>query len=310
MKTLKFIITLVVFGNVLSAQQDAQFTQYMYNTISVNPAYAGSRGALTFSGLARQQWMGIEGAPSTQSFYLNTPFITKNNGIGLSFVNDKIGPVNQTYCYADYAYHIRLNKSVRLAMGLKGGVNFFQASKISSLKTTTDTDPTFVNYTNANTVAPNFGAGLYLYSEKFYVGLSAPKLLENKLGVSTDAAGVTNKISEVRHYFGIVGFILPIETDLKLKPTLQAKMSQNAPLSLDVTVEAIYKDKVSFGLGYRHTDAVSALLGFYFTPQFRAGFAYDYTLSALQKYNSGTIEIMLQYDLFRKQDKVKSPRYF
>ena len=310
MRTIKFILLFLVFGNVVLAQQDAQFTQYMYNTISVNPAYAGSRGALTFAGLARQQWMGIDGAPSTQSFYLNSPFINKNNGIGLSFVNDKIGPVNQTYCYADYAYHLRLSKNVRLAMGLKGGVNIFQSSQIATLKTTVDADPTFVNYTNRNTIAPNFGAGLYLYSEKFYVGLSAPKLLENKLGVSTDATGATNKISEVRHYFAIVGFILPVGENLKLKPTLQAKLSQNAPVSLDVTVEALYKDKVSFGLGYRHTDAISALIGFYFTPQFRAGFAYDYTLSELQKYNSGTIELMLQYDLFRKQDKLKSPRYF
>jgi type IX secretion system PorP/SprF family membrane protein len=311
MKKITAIIVMILVLSEMKAQQDPQFTHYMYNTISVNPAYAGSRGNLTIGGLIRNQWIGLAGAPTTQTVYLHTPFINENNGIGLSIVNDKIGPINQTFAYGDYAYHIKFTEKLKLSLGLKAGLNFFQPNGIKNL-TTTD-----VNSTNAieassvkNVIAPNFGFGTYLYSDKFYFGISAPKLIKNKLPSYNAKSGKVENITETRHIFTILGFIIPLNETVKLKPTFLSKITQNAPMSIDATAEFLFNDKFSLGAGYRHTDALCALIGFNFNPQLKAGISYDYNLSKLNKYNSGSIEAMLQYDLFRKLDKVKSPRYF
>lgn len=286
------------------AQQDPHFTQYMYNTISVNPGYAGSRGALTLGGLYRNQWIGIDGAPITQTFYVHSPVGNEKMGLGFSAVNDKIGPINQTFLYADFAYHVKLSSTVKLGLGAKAGVNMFQP-KLSTVSTTTANDPTFVNSNLQNTIAPNFGFGAYLYNDKWYVGMSAPKLIENSL-----KTGGGNVVSEKRHFFFIGGLILPVSDNIKLKPTLQAKVVQNAPLSLDATVEALINEKFSVGLAHRWKESVSVLAGYNITAQFKAGFAFDYTLSQLQRYNNGSVELMLQYDFIYKRDKIKSPRFF
>lgn len=295
----------------MKAQQDPQFTHYMYNTISVNPAYAGSRGNLAIGGLYRNQWIGLAGAPVTQTVYLHSPFINQNNGIGLSVVNDRIGPINQTLAYADYAYHIKFTEKLKLALGLKAGLNFFQPSGIKNLTTTDNASTAAIDAASVqNTIAPNFGGGAYLYSEKFYFGISAPKLIKNKLPSYNSRSGKVENITETRHIFTILGFVLPLNDMVKLKPTFLSKITENAPMSIDATTEFLFNDKFSLGLGYRHTDALAALIGFNFTPQLKAGISYDYNLSRLNNYNSGSIEIMLLYDLFRKMDKIKSPRYF
>jgi type IX secretion system PorP/SprF family membrane protein len=311
MKKITAIIVMILVLSEMKAQQDPQFTHYMYNTISVNPAYAGSRGNLTLGGLYRNQWIGLAGAPTTQSIYLHSPFINQNNGIGLSVVNDKIGPINQTFAYVDYAYHIKFTEKVKLALGLKAGLNFFQPGGIKNLTTTDDNTKDAINNANVkNVIAPNFGGGAYLYGEKFYFGVSAPKLIKNKLASYNSKTGKVEDITETRHIFTILGFVLPLNETVKLKPTFLSKITQNAPMSIDATAEFLFNDKFSLGAGYRHTDALCALVGFNFSPQLKAGISYDYNLSKLNKYNSGSIEAMLQYDLFRKLDKVKSPRYF
>jgi type IX secretion system PorP/SprF family membrane protein len=311
MKKIVAIITMILVLSDMKAQQDPQFTHYMYNTISVNPAYAGSRGNLTVGGLIRTQWIGLAGAPNTQTVYLHSPFINQNNGIGLSVVNDRIGPINQTLAYADYAYHIRFTEKVKLALGLKAGVNFFQPNGIKNLTTTDNFSQGTIDGANVqNVIAPNFGAGAYLYSDKFYFGISAPKFIKNKLPAYNSKSGKVENITETRHIFTILGFVLPLNDMVKLKPTFLSKITQNAPMSIDGTAEFLFNDKFSLGLGYRHTDALCALVGFNFTPQLKAGISYDYNLSRLNRYNSGSLEAMLQYDLFRKLDKVKSPRYF
>lgn len=290
------------------AQQDPQFTHYMYNTISVNPAYAGSRGALTVAGLYRNQWLGLEGAPVTQTFYVHSPLKNDKMGLGFSAVNDKIGPVNQTFLYADYAYHLKITEKIKLALGLKAGLNLFQI-KLPSLETTVSNDPSFVNSTQPNSSSANIGFGSYFYSDKWYVGVSSPKLLENTLKVNEDIVK-KNTILEKRHLFFIAGMIFPLNDNMKLKPTLMAKYTQNAPLSIDGTLEAYFNNRFSLGLGYRLGDSFSALAGLNLNQQLRLGVAYDYTLSALQKINSGTFEMLLQYDFLFKRDKIKSPRYF
>ncbi|MCD6066321.1 MAG: rane protein [Bacteroidetes bacterium] len=306
MKNIFSILLLILLGGTITAQQDPQYTQYMYNTISVNPGYAGSRGALTVGGLHRSQWVGIQGAPTTQTLFIHSPVFNEKVGLGFSAVNDKIGPINQTFLYGDFAYHLKLVGNLKLGMGIKAGVNMFQP-KIATLETAQANDPSFVNTTMRRTVAPNVGGGLYLYSDKFYVGVSSPKMLQNKLrtGDSTQS-----NILEKRHLFLIAGLIIKANESVKIKPTLLVKATQGAPVSMDATVEALFNDKWSIGVAHRWKESVSGLFGVNITQQFRAGFAYDYTLTKLQKYNSGSFEIMLMYDFITKKDKLKSPRYF
>lgn len=310
MKKLIVLLALIIAsGSVkLLAQQDPQFSHYMYNTVHVNPAYAGSRGVLNITGIHRSQWIGLDGAPTTQTLSMNTPLRNKKMGVGFSVVNDKIGPINQTFIYADYSYSVNLTEAMKLSFGVKAGVNWFQP-KISALETVQANDPSFVGSTLESVVKPNVGAGLYLHSEKFYVGMSAPRLLQNKFNLGTGTSDTTS-VKEVRHMFLIAGYIWPVTSQLKLKPTAQVKLVKNAPISIDATVEAIVRDKFSIGAGMRVGDSFYGMVGYQFTTQFRAGFAYDYTTTRLQNVNNGTVELMLSYDFLFNNDKLRSPRYF
>lgn len=293
----------------LQAQQDAQFTHYMYNTLSVNPAYAGSRGTLNVTGIHRQQWIGFDGAPMTQTVFLHSPFANNKMGIGLSVVNDKIGPLNQTFIYGDYSYTVNLTSAVKLAFGVKAGVNMFQP-KISGLQTTDGSDPSFINSTLQRSVKPNVGAGLYLHHERWYIGASAPRLLENKFDLTTNNQGDSNSVSESRHMFFIGGLVFPVSDGLMLKPTVQTKVVKNSPLSIDATVEALIRQQFSIGVGMRLGDSFYGLVGYQFNDQFRAGLSYDYTIGALRNINGNTVELMLSYDFLFRNDKIRSPRYF
>jgi hypothetical protein len=310
MKKVIVLFALIVVAGVakLHAQQDPQFSHYMYNTVSVNPAYAGSRGVLNITGLHRSQWIGLDGAPTTQTLSLNTPLRNKKMGIGFSVVNDRIGPLNQTFIYADYSYAVRLTETLKLSFGLKAGVNWFQP-KIAGLATVQGSDPSFVGSTIESVIKPNIGAGIYLHKETWYVGASAPRILENKFSLGA-GDNDTTAVKEARHMFFIAGCVFPINSQLKLKPTGQLKMAKNAPLSIDVTVEALIRDKFSLGVGLRVGDSFYGMVGYQFTNQFRVGFAYDYTTTRLQNVNNGTVEFMLSYDFLFNNDKLRSPRYF
>jgi type IX secretion system PorP/SprF family membrane protein len=304
----KQLLFLVAFftGILAIAQQDPQFTHYMYNTLSVNPGYAGSRGVLNISALHRQQWIGLDGAPRTQTLYINSPLKNRKMGLGFSVVNDRIGPINQTFIYGDYSYTVRLTEMIKLSFGVKAGVNMFQP-KISTLNTIDPNDPAFVGSTLQRSIKPNIGAGLYLHHDHWYIGASSPRMVNNtfKLG---DNSGDT--VIAIRHIFIIAGGIIPINDGLKLKPTTQVKMVKNAPLSIDATVEALIREKFSVGGGIRLRDSFYGMVGYQFTSQFRAGLSYDYSSTKLKNVNNGTVEIMLSYDFLNKQDKLRSPRYF
>jgi type IX secretion system PorP/SprF family membrane protein len=308
MKKLFFLLSaLIAFTSLkLSAQQDPQYTHYMYNTLSVNPAYAGSRDVMNISALHRQQWVGLNGAPTTQTVFIHSPLKNKKMGLGFSVVNDRIGPINQTFFYGDYSYTVKLTQALKLSFGVKAGVNWLQP-KIAELTTIQANDPSFTGSTLQSTVKPNFGAGIYLHHDKWYFGASAPRLVQNsfKLGNSD-----TTSLMELRHVFLIGGLILPLSSDIKLKPTFQVKMVKNSPVSIDATVEALFREKFSVGVGMRYNDSYYALVGYQLSSQFRAGISYDYTSTRLQNVNNGTVEIMLSYDFLNKQDKLRSPRYF
>jgi type IX secretion system PorP/SprF family membrane protein len=305
----KIIITsaIIAFCFAANAQQDPMFTHYMYNTLAVNPAYAGSRDALTVTALHRSQWVAFDGAPQTQTMTFHTPFFKNKMGVGLSVVNDKIGPSKTTGLYADLAYRIKLSKKAKLAFGIKAGVNRWNTS-LSSLKLDNQNDVSFQG-NNQSQWLPNFGGGVYYYSDRFYIGMSSPKLLQNDFK-STSANG--NGGNEQRHFFGIIGAMFNLSENVKFKPTALVKITPSAPIEGDITGTFVFSDKFNLGAMYRTGDAFGVLLGYNITNQFNIGYSFDWSMAnTTGKYNAGSHEIMLRYDfIYKDKEKIRSPRYF
>jgi type IX secretion system PorP/SprF family membrane protein len=289
----------------LKAQQDAMFTHYMYNTLWLNPAYAGTRDAFTITAIHRSQWVGFEGAPIDQTLTMHSPILKGKMGVGLSVLNDKIGPTKSTFLALDLDYQIKINSKSKLSFGLKGLVNFYSVN-LNRLNLENQNDVAFSE--NINRILPNSGAGIYYYRERFYAGISVPKLMENKIKSSS-----LNAVSkEQRHYFFIMGTVFNLSKDVRLKPTCFIKATEIAPIEGDVTANFIIKDKFTLGAMYRTGDGFGLLLGYNFTEQFIVGYSFDWSMvNTTRKYNSGSHEIMLRYDLISKtKSKIKSPRFF
>lgn len=284
------------------AQQEAMFTHYMFNTLWINPAYAGTRDALTVTGIHRSQWVGFDGAPTDQSLTMHSPLLNGKMGIGLSVLNDKIGPTKSTSFALDLDYQIKLNSKSKLSFGLKGLVNMYSNS-INTLTLDNQTDLAFAQ--NSQKTLPNAGAGIYYYRERFYAGFSTPKLLENKLSKG-------NASFEKRHFFFIMGTVVDLGKNIKLKPTCFVKATEGSPIEADLTANFLIKDKFSVGAMYRTGEGTGLLLGYNFTEQFTLGYSFDWSIAnTTGKYNNGSHEIMLRYDLISKSKaKIKSPRFF
>ena len=288
---------------VSQAQQDAQFTQYMYNTININPAYAGSRGFLSLFALHRTQWIGIDGAPVTNSFSMNTPLNSSNFGLGVSFLNDRIGPTNENAISADVSYSIRTSESFRLSFGLKMTANVFNLD-VSKLNPVNQNDPQFQNFDNSLT--PNFGGGLYLHSEKTYIGLSIPNLIESKRFDSNSVSMFKERIN----YYLIAGHVFDISDNLKFKPSVLTKLVTGAPLQVDVSGNFLINKKFVIGGAYRWSAAVSGMVGFQISEGIFIGYGYDKETTNLANYNSGSHEIFLRFELSKSYSKIISPRFF
>lgn len=288
---------------VSHAQQDAQFTQYMYNTININPAYAGSRGFLSLFALHRTQWIGIDGAPVTNSFSMNTPLNSSNFGLGVSFLNDRIGPTNENAISADVSYSIRTSESFRLSFGLKMTANVFNLD-VSKLNPVNQNDPQFQNFDNSLT--PNFGGGLYLHSEKTYIGLSIPNLIESKRFDSNSVSMFKERIN----YYLIAGHVFDISENLKFKPSVLTKLVTGAPLQVDVSGNFLINKKFVVGGAYRWSAAVSGMVGFQISEGIFIGYGYDKETTNLANYNSGSHEVFLRFELSKTYNKIISPRFF
>lgn len=303
-KSLAFLILLLFCAWNASAQQDPMFTQYMHNPVSINPAYAGSRGTLNFVALHRQQWVGMDGAPKTLSLSVNSPFINYNVGVGLSLIYDEIGPTKQTGIYADYAYHLKVSTKVKLAFGLKGGVNIYDIN-LNDLRGAQGDDHIAL-YGYRKLYHPNFGFGTYLYADRFYLGFSIPKLLQNSL--TDDENTLINK--EERHYFISGGVVLNVSENIKFKPSTTVRVVSGSPASVDLSAAFLLSDRLWLGGMYRLGDSVGALIKFDLTNQLSLGYSYDLTNSGLSEYNRGTHEAYISYDFAFKNKKILSPRYF
>jgi type IX secretion system PorP/SprF family membrane protein len=302
MKTKILSFVLMFTATVSFAQQDSQFTQYMYNTINVNPAYAGSRGAMSIFALHRTQWVGLDGAPVTNAVSINTPLNSSRLGIGVSLINDRIGPTTENTISADLSYTIPTSETFRLSFGLKATANLFDLNN-SKLTPKQQGDPTLQSYSKFN---PNLGAGLYLHSDKAYVGFSIPNFIESNRYNDNEVALFKEKIN----YYLIAGYVFDLNNNIKFKPALLSKMVVGAPLQADISANFLFFDKFMLGASYRWSAAVSAMVGFQISDAMYIGYGYDRETTNLNNYSSGSHEIFLRYEIFKNNDKITTPRFF
>ena len=285
------------------AQQDAQYTQYMYNTININPAYAGSRGVMSVFGLHRTQWVGLDGAPTTNTFSLNTPISNSNLGVGFSLVNDRIGPTSDNTISSDILYTIPMNEVYKLSFGVKASGNIFNLDT-DKLDPAQANDPNLQNFNNE--FSPNFGAGVYLHSDKLYLGLSVPNFMQDSKYNDNEVA----VFQERMNFYFIGGYVFDVSPSIKFKPAFLTKMVTGSPLQVDASANFLFFDKFMLGGAYRWDAAVSALAGFQVTDGLFIGYSYDMETTQLRRYNSGSHEVFLRFELFNKVSKMVSPRFF
>jgi type IX secretion system PorP/SprF family membrane protein len=303
-------LKLLIFGFFLisfvgNAQQEAQFTQYMYNTANINPAYAGSRGVLSALLMHRNQWVGLDGAPKTNTFALHTP-LGEKVGLGVSILNDELGPSTENTFSVDMSYNIPTSETFKLAFGIKGTVNLFNVD-FNKLKSFNQNDALIANRTNIdNRFFPNVGAGIYWYSNKTYVGVSIPYMLEKKY-YDNDVQYVAG---ERMHIHAMAGYVFDLSSELKFKPSVLAKVVKGAPLQVDLSANFLFFDKLTLGAAYRWDAAMSAMAGFQISDSWLIGYAYDKDTTRLGNFNSGSHEIFLRYELFKSYNKIVSPRFF
>lgn len=301
MKTILTIICAFILQSMYS-QQDSQYTQYMYNTPLVNPAYAGSRETITAFLLHRNQWVGLDGAPVTNNFSINMPVGDSNFGIGLNFVNDEIGPVAENQISVDLAYFIQISENYKLSLGLKGTGNLFQLD-VNKLRIYDPADPQFQNMNTE--FSPNVGAGLYLFSDKTYFGLSVPNFFES-YRYNDNNIEITK---EKMHFYFIAGHVFTLSDNIDFKPAVLSKIVEGAPLQADITANFLFFDKLTLGAAYRWDASVSALAGFQISDSWFIGYGYDLETTKLANYNSGSHEIFLRYEFFNRS-RVSAPRFF
>jgi len=306
MKLIKhYIIAIALFSCTFGvAQQLPQFTQYMYNTISVNPAYAGSREALSIVGLHRSQWVGFDGGPITQTLSIHTPLRNDRIGLGLSFIEDDLGPENFTYLYGDFSYSIPTGNEGKLAFGVKAG--FTQYSLDNDFRQFESFDPLIFGIQNRWT--PNIGLGAFWHTNKWYVGLSVPRILNTDRNTEEGFEAL-----ERLSYYFTGGYVFDLSKTVKLKPAFLVKATNGAPMSYDLTANFLFNEKLWLGGSYRineQTAAIGGIVDFQISRQLRLGYAYEKPISDIASYTTGTHEVLLIYEFKFMSSKLKSPRYF
>lgn len=298
-----FSLWLILAVGISFAQQDSQFTQYMYNPVNFNPAYAGSREVLSIFGMHRTQWVGLDGAPVTNTVSVHTPIENSNVGIGLSFINDRIGPSDENTISVDFSYTIYTSDYYKLAFGLKATANLLN---VDFTKLTQQPSDPELQYNIDNRFSPNIGAGIFWYSDRSYFGLSVPNFLETKHFDGEDNSVAKEKM----HYYIIGGYVFDLNPSLKFKPSVLVKAVDQAPLQVDLSANLLFNEKLTLGIAYRWSAALSAMVGFQITDRLLVGYSYDAETTKLANYNSGSHEIFLRFELFKNYDKIISPRFF
>jgi len=312
----KIVLSVILFALLLStgvvkAQYDALFTNYMFNEMFINPAYAGSNGAMSATLLHRQQWVNFSGRPVTTSFSMHGPIINDKMGVGLSVLNERIGVLQRNLIYGDYAYRLKVQDKGTLALGLMAGIDS-QINRFSELKVNDDgtVDPQLIQ-NSPNIVAPNLGAGAYYHTKSFYGGFSIPRLIDNQVNFSSGGSVRTSKVEFRKFtYYITAGNMFTINEDLKIRANTMIKYVKAAPLQIDLGANCLIKDIFWAGLSYRSGSALAFLLGYQVNPQFLVNYSYDYGINQIQKYSQGSHEFVLSYLFAYKGKKVVTPRYF
>ena len=299
------LITLLVCTSSIYAQQDEQMSLYMYNPLHFNPAYAGSRDATSLVAIGRFQWINFKGGPMTQWFSAHSPILHKAVGIGGHFVHDQIGDRERTSAYVDISSGIKLNKKEdRISAGLSFGVDAigydFSNAQVNDLS-----DPYFGQV--ASVTKPNIGAGIYYYGNKHFIGISVPRLLE-----ATTISSIDNlpKLLNTRHFFISGGYVLDLNSVFKLKPSTLIKFTPGAPITADVNLSLLMYEKLWTGLMYRYHESMGVNVVYNIKNTFSFGYVYDFPINGLRTYQSGSHELILQYDIRPKKSGLTSPRYF
>ncbi|MEP0984746.1 type IX secretion system membrane protein PorP/SprF [Ekhidna sp.] len=302
-KTRIYILLLLgVIANAGIAQQQAMFTQYMFNAVAINPGVVGTHKSMSITALLREQWVGIEGAPSTQTLSVHSPLLNDRIGLGLLFVRDEIGITRQNSIFGAYAYRVDFGFAT-LSMGLQAGFSDYRSNQ--SELNPNNPDMTLDEDYNSG-LKPNFGTGAYLYSDRFYVGASAPMLVNHNFFDENNE----EKKDQRKHYFLMAGYVFPLNSSLMLKPNILFKAVQGAPMEMDLNANLLIEQIIWVGVSYRSFDSVDALLELQVNEQLRIGYAHDFTTSDLRKVNRGTHEIMVNYVFAFKNKKTITPRYF
>ena len=282
-------------------QQDAQFAQYFDNTLYVNPAYAGSRGMMNVTLIHREQWVGFTGRPRSTTFSIHSPLRYESIGVGLTMIADEAGPIKQNMFYGDISYRLKFKNNRKLVFGIKGGMNMINIG-LTSLQKVEENDSKLLSNVR-NNINPNFGGGIFYHTPSFFFGLSTPKIIEQSYDGSKSNM-------EKRHYFLVTGGVFPVNQEWKLRPSVQAKFTEGAPLSVDFSLAGIYNEKVWIGGLYRLDAAFAAFVQFQLSPQFKMGLASEFGMQKIRNYNYGTFEVLLSYDFTFKKEGIRSPRYF
>lgn len=311
-RSVSLLMLLYLWLGTIYAQQDPQFTQYMYNTNIINPAYAGTQGDANITTLYRAQWVGLDGAPETQTFNLNTPLLLRQRGLteqglglGLSFVNDNIGPSSEQFLAVDFSYRIQTSENTSLSFGLKAGGNLLNVD-FTQLQIFDPTEETFAQNIESR-FTPNIGAGIYYYSERWYTGASVPNLLETEH--YDDIQQSTAKERQTFYFIG--GYVFEMSPDFLFKPAFLTRITSGAPASVDLSANFIYRNQLTLGASYRIDAAVSALAGFQINPTWFIGYAYDMDTTRLGNFNGGSHELFMRIDLNWFGDKLCGcPRLF
>lgn len=308
-----FVFALLLITTAANAQFDGLFTQYMFNEVFINPAYAGSKEAMSATLLHRQQWVSFAGRPVSTSFSMHGPLMENKMGVGLSLLNEKIGVLSRNLIYGSYAYRIKLDEKQTLAMGLMAGMET-QSNRLGQLKVgleSSPSDPQFLQ--NApNVVAPNAGLGFYYKNEQFYAGISIPRLIDNSVKFSSSGASIkTTRVAASKFtYYLTGGYLFKLNEDLKLRANTMVKLLQNAPMQVDLGANFLIKEQLWAGLSYRSSSAISLLLGAQINQQFLACYSYDYGTNKIQRHSLGSHEIVINYLFSFSGKKVATPRYF
>lgn len=311
-----FIVIVLMFLGALSssAQQDPQYTQYMYNTQIINPAYAGNREALSFGLLGRIQWVNFEGAPKTGTFTVNSPIgIYDNMGLGLSIVHDEIGPATESNLTVDYSYSIDVSRDAELSFGLKAGLDLLDVD-FTKLNIFNPNDAFFQSNIDRK-LQPQVGAGLYFNTDRFYMGTSVPNFLNSK-HFDEDTLNDLDNLDdggvaiERLHYFLIAGYVFDLNSNLKFKPATLFKAVSGSPLQWDFSANFMFNEKFTLGASYRWSASVSGMAGFQVSDAIFIGMAYDYQSTDIESYSDGSYELFLRFDIFKKADRILTPRFF